>query len=342
MKKTRPILILTHSPVGGGAEMAMKNLASLLCKNGTEVVRISMLDLGLAREVSDQVIFIKRTRNPIKLLSGFLRFYKALREENPRLIVVNCEFAEFMYAFFAPKSRALVIEHLTTPWSNRPYLGRLVRRILDKRKVRWVYISKSIRQEVSRRGPVIHNLYNFSTLNNIPELVTTSKSKLFFVGRLVKQKNPQSAVRIAGMAKMPLLVYGKGEELSNCIALARDVNAEVRFLGYDTNPWLQAKKGDFLLMFSRYEGNPMVIKEALFCGVKVICAKHLQLSDDYINYPIHIVDSEEEAVKILITESQESSKVSDLEKVREKLQSENNLVGEKWLQIIEDASEFSC
>ena len=97
-----------------------------------------------------------------------------------------------------------------------------------------------------------------------------------FIGRLVRQKNPELAIMAFAKAraqspKLRLVILGDGELRSACELLAQQFNisAHIIWLGtVDARPFYAGM--DILLITSRYEGMAYTFIEALHAGVPVI------------------------------------------------------------------------
>jgi glycosyltransferase involved in cell wall biosynthesis len=101
------------------------------------------------------------------------------------------------------------------------------------------------------------------------------------VGRMCFQKDPETLYRAVAplLRRRPdlfLLHLGEGELLDDlkslCAALM--IERQVRFCGYAENPIEFYNALDALAMTSRYEaGWPIVVLEALACGLPVVCSR---------------------------------------------------------------------
>ena len=69
-----------------------------------------------------------------------------------------------------------------------------------------------------------------------------------------------------------LTLLGEGPLLEELKALAeqRGVSAQIRFVGYQKNPYPFFAQADAYVLSSRYEGFPNVVLEAIACGTPVI------------------------------------------------------------------------
>ena len=109
-----------------------------------------------------------------------------------------------------------------------------------------------------------------------PESFAPARGGRLFVasGRMVRQKGFDRLISLwpDTRADDQLVLLGDGPERIDLErqAAVLGVDARIRFLGYQDNPWSWYARADAVLMPSRFEGMPNVALEALACGTPVI------------------------------------------------------------------------
>jgi glycosyltransferase involved in cell wall biosynthesis len=99
--------------------------------------------------------------------------------------------------------------------------------------------------------------------------------QLVTAGRLTPQKGFDlliEALALSGKPNLRLTILGEGPLHSELERLAQDrgVAQQVRFVGFQKNPYPFFARADAFVLSSRYEGFPNVVLEALACGTPVI------------------------------------------------------------------------
>jgi len=103
---------------------------------------------------------------------------------------------------------------------------------------------------------------------------------LVAVGRLVEVKGFDLLIQALGLVGNPamhLTLLGEGPLKEKLQALTHKLGLErqIRFVGFQKNPYAYIAKADAYVLSSRYEGFPNVVLEALACGTPVIATPAL-------------------------------------------------------------------
>jgi N-acetylgalactosamine-N,N'-diacetylbacillosaminyl-diphospho-undecaprenol 4-alpha-N-acetylgalactosaminyltransferase len=128
------------------------------------------------------------------------------------------------------------------------------------------------------------------------------------VGRFVELKQFDKLIKSYANSILPqkqvkLVFVGEGEELLLCKELVSSLNIEdnVVFVGFSSNPYKYMQNAKFLVLTSKYEGFPLVILEALACKTPVI-------SFDLLSGPNEIIVNKQNG---LLVETQNFEKLTE-------------------------------
>jgi glycosyltransferase involved in cell wall biosynthesis len=263
------IAILTNSLTGGGAERAMNLLVNELVLLPFEVclVPINASDQDLVIPIS-QVFQLGRqwNRGMFSVTRAYFKFFKFAQSWKPDILILNCDLPELLGSLTPGKPKIIAIEHSTQPWGGRRALGVLVRIILKARKVKWVSVSERTKIWPFGKTPkmVIPNLIHFSEVIQTLNASVESSSSLAYVGRLSPEKRVDWVISIAQKIDKSAKIFGEGVQNEVLRILANDSDVTVKFFGHISNPWALIGKNDIVLIPSCFEGDGLVVLEAIF------------------------------------------------------------------------------
>ncbi len=260
------ISIVTNSVSGGGAEKAMNILGNELYKRGFDISIIAInKSMFSSSEIECNLFEIKRTWDGgiFDTIRSWLKFKDIIKNLKPDLLILNCDLPEFFGSILVRKMKIICVEHSQYPWRTRPLFGKIIRVILRIKNVTWVSVSShlSIWPNGLKPDKVISN----------PIIEITPKSpmsrdfikRLVFIGRLSWEKNPQEIIYIANLVRLPVLFIGDGVDKEEVSKIARTNKVQIKMVGFKEKPWELIESGDLLLVPSRYEGDGLVVIEAL-------------------------------------------------------------------------------
>lgn len=124
--------------------------------------------------------------------------------------------------------------------------------------------------------------------------LTTDKKIFLCVGRLVKVKGFETAIRAIVDAKqknIELWILGDGPLMAQLTALVSQLNCQeqVKFLGQQSSPELYYRAADIFVMSSIHEALGQTILEAMACGLPIIAAPN---STDVVTASNEIIDDD--------------------------------------------------
>lgn len=268
------VLFVTNSLAGGGAERSINATASQLALRGWEVLLIPINgEVTAPTSLKCQIHPILRDQDAgvFSTISAFIRLNTVVRKWKPDFVIANCELPELMVAFLRTSAKIVVVQHTSFPWMRHRLMGRVIRKILDSRDTRWCGVSNHLIIWPFSRD-VEHVLPNPLEYIDPPTANLSAKklNRLLFIGRLSPEKQPQVAIEIALKLGLRLEIVGEGDLLSQLKELSNGVDCPITFHGYLSEPWQVYREGDLLVVPSVFEGDGLVILEAIQRSVPML------------------------------------------------------------------------
>jgi glycosyltransferase involved in cell wall biosynthesis len=259
-------MFVTNSLSGGGAERATNILVNALSDLGDHVSLVAINDGPRDLiEPSCQTFELKRKWQGglISVLGAYFRLQRVIWNWKPDYLVLNCDIPEFLGSLTMGKHKLIAVEHASYPWINRLRLGKLTRKILSARNAKWVAVSQHLKIWGSESLPDI----SISNAIVMPMIERSKPSgpikRINYVGRLSPEKQPLWALEIAKQTGLPIRIFGEGllkAHLQN-FGITHDIDAQ--FKGFVSNPWDFFDESDLLIIPSSFEGDGLVLVEAL-------------------------------------------------------------------------------
>ena len=266
-------LVVTNSLTGGGAERSMNSLVNLLHAYPVDVLLFPInegsSDAVLPNcEVLDSIRTWKAGLIPT--LISFLKFREKVKEINPNVVIVNCELPELYSVFLPLRMKLVFVEHTSKPWKNHKFIGFFIRSLARFRNAYWVLVSDHLE----------NNRFFYKSYCVIPNLISAQQNKLadgeppnpriVFLGRLSAEKDPKLFLDIAELCDFPALVIGTGALFDSLVSHSEESNIRVSFLGHLSNPWAQLYSNDTVVLTSQFEGDGLVLLEAISRNLPVL------------------------------------------------------------------------
>lgn len=147
---------------------------------------------------------------------------------------------------------------------------------------------KTLKNDESKNYMVIPNYINTDEIKekmneNCELSLDGNKLNIVTLGRLCHQKGID--IMLKNMSTLTnyrkdfhLYIIGDGEEKNNLLKLTKKLKLEdyVTFVGSQKNPFKYLSKMDLFYLSSRYEGQGMVLLEALSVGLDILIPSHLE------------------------------------------------------------------
>jgi len=228
-----------------------------------------------------------------EFLMHIITIYKILRltrKKSVDIIHLNNQLVHNFMGLFIAKSLGIpCVAHLRT--FNSYGLNQYKITYSKKINIRYIAISEQIKRHWVERGldsdriEIIHNVFQSYQDNEAEDkdtALTTEYNgyKLIFVGRLIECKGISFLIESFKMVlnsgiQAKLYLVGSGEEENRLRELVyrQELEEDVIFLGYSSNPLAIIRKMDLLVLPSKEEGFGRVLLEAMYAGIAVIGTK---------------------------------------------------------------------
>jgi glycosyltransferase involved in cell wall biosynthesis len=267
MPDKKRVMFISNSASGGGAERATNIIVDRLHKEGV-TVSLCNINSGGQDLVKPGCTIFEINRDPraglFSILLAFFKFQVIVRKWKPTALVFGCELPELFAAMSGKKIRKFIVLHTSQPWLGRGLLGRIVRWRLDLQQVLWVAVSNHLTVWGSNRSPnrVIPNPV-FIREETLGDFNFTQVQRFLFIGRLSEEKRPDWILEASNLTNYPSLFVGSGNLSGRLKAFAENNSLDATFRGFEENPWKFVSNGDLLIIPSSFEGDGLVVLEAI-------------------------------------------------------------------------------
>ena len=332
--KYNRVMFVTNSLSGGGAERATNILVNALTDLGLQVSLVA-INSGAPDLIKPkcQTFELKREWQGglLSVLAAYFKLQSVIWKWKPSYLVLNCDIPELLGSLSLGKHKLIAVEHATFPWINRIRLGKVTRKILSARNTKWVAVSEHLKIWGVEKHPdiAIHNAIVTPKVNRPKPMGQITR--LNYVGRLSQEKQPLWALEIAHLVNLPLRIFGEGLLRTQLEDFGTENRIETQFAGFVSNPWEFFDEGDLLIVPSSFEGDGLVLVEALSNQIPMIVnhipdLRRFSLEDK--NYAANIVDFSNSIVSNLNTIENFLPKESIRDGILENRDPE--VVGQRW------------
>ncbi|MFH0826055.1 MAG: glycosyltransferase [Pseudomonadota bacterium] len=290
------IALFGPSIVGGGVERVMANLCRGLSEEGFAVDLVVLTVKGPYRDqVPSGVRLVSLMAG--RAIGAFLPLVRYLRKERPSVLISHMNYTNVIAICAATSActgvKVGIVEHgplskyITGSFGFRASLIPLLARWTYPRADRILAVSQGVADELHTilgvKAVVVHNP---AVLPDLAERAAEPIDHPWFApgmppvvisaGRLSAQKDYPTLLRafrfLIQQREARLVVLGEGEDRADLLRMTHELGIErcVSFPGFVSNPPAYFARSAVFVLSSLWEGQPMVLLEAMGCGTPVV------------------------------------------------------------------------
>lgn len=298
------ILLVIGGLSFGGAERVITNLANSLAKNGDEVILTGIFYKKPAYELDDRVTFINGINGGNTLIS-MVKLRKLMMKVNPDIVLTFLTHINIatLIAGIGLKIPIVISERNDPIKTPKEKTRRILRKLIYPLADGYVFQTKEAMtffgDKFIDKSTIIPNpLYIDNSLSKNWDSLPKIK-RLISVGRLVPQKRHDQVISVFKEILNELKdnnyileIWGSGPEMDNLLNLIKELNLEnnVFLMGESKEIHLEMSKAELFIMYSKFEGMPNSLMEAMALGLPVIS------SDCESGGPRFLIDNDENGI----------------------------------------------
>lgn len=293
MDVKKKILFIVPSLSGGGSERIISIIFNFLNRKKFEPILVLLKNEGpyledIPKDI--QIIDLQATQARYAII----KIIRTIKQVKPDIVFSTLGYLNILIAMIKPfLSKDIIFiarESNTVSVQNKqekyPVLFDLLYKVFynnfDKIISQSDYMKKDLIDNYNIMKDKIEVIYNPVNITKIETLANENmtnfykndKFNLLTVGRLDYQKGYD--LLIEAMRKLDkkfyLTILGQGEDAAKLEQLAKsfDIEDNITFAGFQSNPYIYMIHADLFILSSRYEGLPNVVLEANACGTPVV------------------------------------------------------------------------
>lgn len=272
------IIHLLQSSKFSGAENVVCQIISMMENDDVEMAYCSC-DGQIREALSERNIkFLPINNLTVREVKRIIKEYK------PDIIHAHDMRASFIAALAC--GRIQLVSHVhNNNFDSRGISAKAIAYLfagLKAKKIFWVSDSSfngyAFHKVLKKKSEVLYNIININALYSKMSLdKNTYTYDVVYLGRLTEQKNPNRLLRVFRglvdeLPDVKIAVIGTGELEGETHEEAKRLNLEsnVTFLGFQSNPYKILHDSKLMIMTSLWEGTPMCVLEAMSLGVPVV------------------------------------------------------------------------
>jgi hypothetical protein len=274
-----PVLIVSNALNGGGAEKTMFALHNRFIENHLDCHFLALNQGGEVPSDSHNVqVLSRKWKSGLKdTFSNYFDYIRIVKSINPKIIILNCELPELYGALLLlRKCKIIGVEHTSIPWRKKRLLGSIVRFILRIKKTEWASVI-SDQKKVWRSGTTCTYIPNPFIEDKISKTLKPSNPSLTFIGGLKNGKRPEWVIKASLNLKIEAHIYGNGIQRDLLETRYKDASDLIKFHGFKDKVWNYVPCNSLVVVPSEFEGDGMVVVEAILQDYPIILARNQDL-----------------------------------------------------------------
>ena len=274
---TLTIAIVSNATSGGGAEKSMMALHEEFLRAGLESNFVALNKSLSINGIPKVTILNRRWKSGVRAtVNNYFEFKKTIRGINPQILILNCELPELFGSLINFKGQIICVEHTTFPWHKKRNLGKMVRFILRIRKVRWITVIQDSKRIWFGKNAIAHIPNPYVAVSKTNKLSPQPPS-LVFIGGMKKNKRPEWVIEAGIKSGLEVHIYGNGPLKIGLEEKYKNFKSNVKFYGFQLDIWETLPVNALVVIPSEFEGDGMVIMEAILSGSPVALADNEDL-----------------------------------------------------------------
>lgn len=332
-----PVVIISNSLSGGGAEKSMEALHNELIKEGVLTYLVALNKSTPIKNTANLVMLDRKWKDGIRsTVLNFLDFKNAIEKINPKTILVNCELPELYISLIKSSNKRIIcVEHTTYPWFQKRFLGKVVRILLSIRKVEWITVIKGSDKIWFGNNAICYIPNPFLPESNTRR-VLQRKPSLVFIGGMKDNKRPEWVIEAGLQNDLSVDLYGDGPLRLMLKEKYKDLSNQIVFHGFKSNLWQKLPANALVVVPSKFEGDGMVVMEAIIFGNPIVLAENEDLKRFKLR-KVHYFKDISDLCKIVKKHQKNNFKELKASSfIKTNLESERSLekITKEWLEIL--------
>lgn len=211
-------------------------------------------------------------------------FKRIIKDVKPDIIHAHDMRAGFLAAIACEKIPLISHIHNNNFDSQKPTVKAFLYRYAAIKAKHIFWVSQSsfegyyFHKGLENKSTVLYNVIDSKQLKEKAKQATIkSQYDIVYIGRMTYQKNPQRLLEVLSLVikerpetRCALIGTGDLEDTVKKIILEKQLNKNVDFLGFQSNPYGILENAKMMIMTSRWEGTPMCALEAMTLGIPIV------------------------------------------------------------------------